>query len=136
VCSRSNRPLAPGGNEVVIPAPVAAELYSRGKKPGDRALRAIRDLQAEAFDLRAAKVTGLAIHSKLHARQVNESRPVVKYDAMIAGVAHRIGADYLLSLDSRRQQFAKLLTAMESQVQVWLATDAPTAQLRTMDTIG
>src|ERR1700742_1388052 len=83
------------GARFVIPAPVVAELSRDG--PGSEVVRQkivqhISRLKVEPLDLRAADFAGAMVRAALKSRPKNKPRGAVKYDALIAAIAHSIGA--------------------------------------------
>lgn len=110
----------------VVPAPVIAELYR--DEPGltrlrDIARRYLKAVRVEALDLRAADIAGQISDRRLRSRRGRE-RGAVKYDALIAGTAHHIGARWLLTADV--DDMRSHLGAIGSSVEVVNATE-PTA---------
>ncbi len=113
----------------VVPAPVMVELEVGGHDSHQLslALAAKRDaLLIEAFDYTAAPTAGLMLR-KAHKAMVRENpgvgrRGIVKFDALIAAMAHVLGAKYLVTADAR--DFERLLSEVESTVKVVDATEA------------
>lgn len=117
--------LSKQGARWIIPAPVVAELCRGGR--GSDQLRvimrtALRALRIEVLDEDAADIAGQISRMRLQARQGRE-RGAVKYDALIAGIAHKIGARWLLT--SNGDDMRAALNAITSMVQVVVATEQP-----------
>jgi predicted nucleic acid-binding protein len=110
----------------VVPAPVVAELCREG--PGSGQLReitriALRRLRVEVLDLGAADVAGQIMRMALRARAPGRERGAVKFDALIAAIAHKIGARWLLTANGRDMRAH--LSAIDSTVEVVVATEPP-----------
>jgi predicted nucleic acid-binding protein len=110
----------------VIPAPVVAELCRDGL--GSEQLRevakiALRRLRVEVLDKDAADVAGQIAIMALRARRPGQERGAVKYDALIAAIAHKIGARWLLTANERDMRAH--LQAIKSPVEVVIATQPP-----------
>jgi predicted nucleic acid-binding protein len=113
------------GARWIVPAPVVAELCKDG--PGSEQIRevmrlALRTLRIEVLDEDAADIAGQMSRMTLKARNGRE-RGAVKYDALIAAIAHKIGARWLLT--SNADDMRTALGAIKSTVQVVIATDPP-----------
>jgi predicted nucleic acid-binding protein len=109
----------------VVPTPVIAELCQSG--PGSEVLREVArtvlsKLRIEVLDEDAADIAGAICRLQLQARDGRE-RGAVKYDALIAGIAHQIGARWLLTSDGDHMR--KCFAAINSSVQVLIVTEPP-----------
>ena len=109
----------------IVRAPVIAELYRGG--PGllrlrDVALRYLKAVRVEALDARAADLAGQISAQTLRARRGRE-RGAVKFDALIAAIAHHVGARWLLTanVDDMRSH----LKVIGSGIEVVNATEPP-----------
>jgi hypothetical protein len=106
------------GVNLVLPAPVIAELCRDG--PGDALAASVMahfgGLRIEPFGLPAALATGKMLGPALKARLPSDGKAAMKYDAMIAGVAHALGAKYLVTANAR--DFAAHIVAAGSSVQI------------------
>lgn len=117
----------------VVPAPVIAELCRDGK--GSEQLRTIvrtmmRGLRIEVLDEDAADVAGEMHRIALQARRPGSERGAVKYDALIAGIAHNIGAHWLLT--GNGDHMRACLNAIRSSVEVLVATEPPASGQQVM----
>lgn len=100
------------GVHLVLPAPVVAEV---GPEIAATLIPELTDTHVEPFDLPAAAATW----KMLSARPPNpeqRTKSVVKYDAMIAGIAESLNARYLITANGR--DFRGLLGRINSRVQV------------------
>lgn len=128
--------LAKQGARFVVPTPVVAELCAEG--PGSKVVRraaksALSPLRVEGLDEDAADVAGAIARMRLLARQNATSsapgsasermRGAVKYDALIAGIAHHIGATWLVTTDPDDMRAA--LQVVTSSVHVVTADAQP-----------
>jgi predicted nucleic acid-binding protein len=109
----------------VVPTPVIAELC--GSAPGSEVVREIAEkvfshLRIEVLDEDAAVVAGEISRTTLKRREGRE-RGAVKYDALIAGIAHHIGARWLLT--GNGEDFKKCFSVLSSPVEVVVATQQP-----------
>jgi predicted nucleic acid-binding protein len=116
-----------------VPAPVVAELCRRG--PGSEVLREvvgdlIRDLRIEVLDEDAAVVAGDMSRAALQARGEGDERGAIKFDALIAGVAHKINAKWLVTANAR--DFNKYLKVVNSTVAVVRADEQVLASQQVM----
>lgn len=115
------------GYAFVVPAPVISELCRSG--PGDAladsVLRRFGGARVEAFDQQAALVTGEMLRPALAAKAPGEGRHAMKYDAMIAGLAHALEAKYLVTANAR--DFAKYLAVVRSPIEIVRADEAEPA---------
>lgn len=121
------RKLSKDGSEVLVPAPVFAELAIKDDKVSQLVSRALGNpdtgpITAE-FGLDEAIEAGNMLRAKYH-RIVKggANRDALKVDAMIAAIAHAQGMKAVLTSDV--DDFTELLEAIGSSVQVWKA-DAP-----------
>lgn len=131
------RQLRDRGGVFVVPAPAIAELHSGPHGSEIAALLGQRGarMRVEALDHQAAQIAGEMI-AKCRPKAASLAsgttpRNVIKYDALIAAVAHRIGASVLVTADDRG--FKRYLEAVGSSVRVEIATDAR-GQLRILGT--
>ena len=117
------------GYKFVVPSPVLAELYGGGRDRElvHRMIASIAKTRVVPFDERAAEATGQAMPEALATRANSERRSSVKYDLLIAGIAHSIGAQLLVTDD--RRGFKKYFRAMDSDVDVFIATQTPPGKL-------
>lgn len=109
----------------VVPSPVIAELAGEG--PGSDVVREVArtligKLRIEVLDEDAADEAGAMSRVLLKQREGRE-RGAIKYDALIAAIAHNIGAKYLVT--SNVDDLSKCLRAINSTVQVIMATAPP-----------
>ena len=110
----------------VVPTPVIAELCRGG--PGSDVVREIAQrllgrLRIEVLDEDAAVLAGEISRTTLQRREGRE-RGAVKYDALIAGIAHRMGARWLLT--GNGEDHRKGFAVLNSAVEVVVATEPPT----------
>ena len=125
------------GAVFAVAAPSIAELHRDGPggETADRILGQFGDLRIDALDLEAAEYAGQSLRATLSSRGPGASRNAVKFDALIAGVAHRIGATHLLTADKR--DFERHLGEMQSAIEVVVVSDPPEkGQLRLIDQGG
>lgn len=125
------------GCRFLLPAPAIVELavYEQGEAIADRILARLGGSQVEPLELLAARAAGLALRKVLRERQPGESKGQIKFDALIAGIAHRKEARFLATANPR--DFEKHLRAIGSAVEV-LDVAAPkqhAGQLRLIDRI-
>ena len=82
--------------------------------------------------MKAAEYAGQSLRKTLGTRHPDESRNAVKFDALIAGVAHRIGATHLLTDNAR--DFERHFHEMASGIEVVIVSEPPEkGQLRLID---
>lgn len=129
------RDLDASGVQFVVPTPVISELY--GGAPGEQHAATVManfgGLRTESFGLDAAKATGKILAPALKLRGQDQSKTVMKYDALIAGIAHALEAKYLVTANSR--DFDKYLSSVSSNVEVIAADQQPkSGQLRLLAT--
>lgn len=103
----------------VVPTPVVAELCRNG--PGSDVLRQvvgdlIRELRLEVLDEDAAVVAGDMSRAALQTRAEGDERGAIKFDALIAGVAHKVNAKWLVTANAR--DFVRYLRVVNSDVEV------------------
>jgi predicted nucleic acid-binding protein len=100
----------------VVPSPVVAELY-RGIKGSEMvrelAKAVLRGVRVEALDLAAADVAGSMADVLVPGKKGLE-RGAVKYDTLIAGLAHHIDARWLVTSNVR--DLRSCLDAISSNV--------------------
>jgi predicted nucleic acid-binding protein len=102
----------------VVPSPVVAELCRglRGSEVVRELAKAVlRGVRVEALDLAAAEVAG-RIADVLVPGKKGLERGAVKYDALIAGLAHHIDARWLVTSNVR--DLKTCLDAINSNVKV------------------
>jgi len=92
------------GARFIVPTPVVAELYRNGK--GSEVVRKklvkhLKRTKLEALTYSAADVAGEMSKKALEERGPDNERGAVKYDALIAAIAHDIGARWLVT-DNRK----------------------------------
>jgi len=109
----------------VVPSPVVAELC--GKGPGSDVLREIMRvflgrLRIQVLDEDGALVAGEISRERLRNRAGRE-RGAVKFDSLIFGIAHQIGARWLVT--GNGADHVKCRKAISSTVEVLVATDPP-----------
>lgn len=113
-----------------VPAPAMAELSSRGAT-GTAIATALTPrlggLRVAEFGVAAAQVCGQMVAAALGSAvasgsRYDSTRAAMKFDAMIAAIAHSMGARYLLTANAR--DIAKYLNAVKSPTQVHRA-DVP-----------
>jgi predicted nucleic acid-binding protein len=114
------------GARWVVPSPVIAELCRN--QAGSAELReivriALRRLRVEVLDEDAADIAGQIARLRLQSRKPDDVRGAIKYDALIAAIAHKIGARWLLTANRRHMTAA--LASIASNVQVVVATEPP-----------
>lgn len=114
------------GAAFVVPTPVVAELSRHGK--GSEVLRKklVRQLKrskVQALDCDAADIAGQMSEKVLIARAAGEERGAIKYDALIAAVAHDIGAKWLVT--DNRKDMQRCLDAVESEVELIVTSAIP-----------
>jgi predicted nucleic acid-binding protein len=121
----------------VVPTPVIAELCRRG--PGSKDLRQVvkrflGHARIEVLDEDSAELAGEIVRTRLQERAEGDERGVVKYDALIAAIAHKIGARWLVTGNAR--DFRRCLSVINSPVQVVVATEqAMQGQLTMVDMV-
>lgn len=118
------------GTNFVIPAPAMVELEAGGHASMTLAHKLEsrqRQLQIEAFDNDAVKTAGKMLRSG-HKAMVKENpgvgrRAIVKYDAMIAAMAHVKNANRLVTTNPA--DFIRFFKEVGSAVEVIDSTDHP-----------
>jgi hypothetical protein len=105
-----------------IPSPVISELSrdDTGEKVARAALEHLGGIRVEGFGLRAARVAGEMLRTALKGRPPEMSRVAMKYDAMIAAVAHAARARFMVKANPK--DYEKYLGIINSPVRV-LAPD-------------
>ncbi|MFI5288817.1 MAG: type II toxin-antitoxin system VapC family toxin [Polyangia bacterium] len=111
-----------------VPSPVLAELTA--KRPGRAVLQAIAGLMGATrivpLNADGAIVAGDIISRVLSGRPAGADRVRVKFDQLVAAVAHHVGARYLLTANAADMQTA--LRAISSGVVVLDASQAPVGE--------
>lgn len=114
------------GTRFIIPTPVIAELCKEGSGLAlirDKVVSRLQSIRTEPLDAMAADIAGAMRRSTLSDRQGRE-RGAVSYDALIAAIAHRIGAKWLLTANP--DDMKRCLAAVSSPVEVLDTTGIPT----------
>jgi len=75
------------------------------------------------LDVAAADVAGQMSKAALEARSPGEARGAVRYDALIAAIAHSSGAKWLVT--DNRKDMAKCLKAVDSTVELVVTSALP-----------
>jgi len=119
----------------VVPAPTIVEIAAGPSKNIDamnKLLARLGGSHVEPLEDLSARAAGASLRKTLHARSEDERRDGVKFDALIAGIAHAMGARYVLTANAR--DFQKHLRELKSKVEV-VQVDAAktTGQLRIID---
>ena len=114
------------GAKLVVPTPVIAELGREG--PGSEVYRdfvmGIRGRTRTApLTVSAADVAGTMRMAALRQRENGQERGAVVYDALIAAIAHDIGAKWLITANPRDMK--KCLLAVNSPVALVDTTEVP-----------
>lgn len=114
------------GARWIIPTPVIAELSGQGLATVKRALGSLLNLmRIQVLDIEAAEAAGTMSIAALKDRKGRE-RGAVKFDALIAGTAHSLGATWLLTSNPKDMQHN--LNALRSSVQLVDPKDPPPGQ--------
>jgi len=121
LCELTIERLEKQGARYIVPAPVVAELCRTGR--GSDTIRSvvrtmISTLRIEVLDEDAADIAGEISRTRLQNRAGRE-RGAVKYDALIAGVAQRIGARWLVTADA--DDMRACLAVINSNIEVVVA---------------
>ena len=119
------------GAEFVLPSPVITELHQTSKDQGLEIAAATfaalgKQVRIEPLDLRSAGMAGRLGQRALERRDFPpppDGRRGVKYDCLIAGIAHHLEARYLVTADPRG--FAKHLEDLGSSTELVLADRQP-----------
>lgn len=105
--------------ELVVPAPAYAEL-------GDGDAAAILDelgsVYVYPFDFPVAEEVGRVIRAVMQGRPEKACRVCLKTDLMIAAVAHKYNAKYLVTTDPR--DFKNILISLKSRTEVYNVDNA------------
>lgn len=114
------------GAKLVVPTPVIAELGRDG--PGSLVYKAfvaaIRGrIRTAPLTVSAADVAGAMRISALRQRANGQERGAVLYDALIAAIAHDIGARWLITANPRDMK--RCLDTVQSSVRILDTTDIP-----------
>ena len=99
--------------QFVLPAPTMAEI---DPKIAMVIMEEFGGAHVEPFDLPAAEATRLMILAALPVKPGGPPKSQVKFDAMIAGIAEKMGARYIVTANGR--DFRKYLKATSSKVRV------------------
>jgi predicted nucleic acid-binding protein len=114
------------GAVFVVPTPVVAELgrYGKGSEVLRKKLvRQLKRSKVQALNVDAADIAGQMSDKALAARTEGEERGAVKYDALIAAVAHDIGARWLVT--DNRKDMQRCLDAVQSPVELIVTSAIP-----------
>lgn len=114
------------GAKLVVPTPVIAELGR--DQPGTLVyqafVRAIREcVRTAPLTVSAADVAGTMRISALRQRSQGQERGAILYDALIAAIAHDIGARWLITANPRDMK--RCLDAVQSSVKILDTTTIP-----------
>jgi len=106
------------GVRFFIPSPVISELSrdGAGEKVARTALEHLGGIRVEGLGLRAARVAGEMLRVALKTRTPEMSRTAMKYDAMIAAVAHAARARFMVTANPK--DYEKYLGIINSPVRV------------------
>lgn len=113
------------GTRFVIPTPVIAELCRDGSGLDlvrEKVTKRLLTLRTEPLDARAADIAGQMRREVLKTREGRE-RGAVNYDALIAAIAHRISARWLLTANP--DDMRRCLSTVTSAVEVLDTTGLP-----------
>ena len=111
---------------LVVPTPVIAELGRDGSGLAvvrDSFVRRLARVRTEPLTLEAADIASQMRQHMLSIRSRGEERGAVTYDALIAAIAHAIGARWLLT--TNRSHMQTCLIAVQSTVAVVETTELP-----------
>lgn len=116
-------------DEIVVPAPVLAEL-AHADKQGQVILDAFIDAvgaqtRIEPFDQDAAQLAGEVLRTLIPKRKPGERKHPMKYDVMISAIAHRIGAAHLITGDAKANSFPRHLEILQSPTKIIVSPDLP-----------
>jgi len=115
------------GARFVVPTPVIAELCSTGSSGADvvrkRVTKHLRRVKTLPLDVASADVAGQMMKNALASRAPGEARGAVRYDALIAAIAHSNGARWLVT--DNRKDMAKCLGAVNSTVELVVTSALP-----------
>lgn len=116
--STSMQELRDDGFRFFVPAPAIVELsvHESGERLAERVLARLGGFEVAPLDLLAARAAALALREVLKARPLGESRHLIKFDALIAAVAHEKRAKIIATADPRH--FERHLRALSSTVEV------------------
>jgi len=128
------RALGGDGIDFVVPAPTITELGrdGDGEELAKRFFARLGGMQVKPFDLPAALVAAKMLKHAFASKAAHESRAAIKYDAMIAAIAHALNAKCLVTANAR--DFGKYLAEVASPVELIAADEVPKkGQLRLID---
>jgi predicted nucleic acid-binding protein len=109
----------------VMPAPVVSELYQSGGSSLVTILaKHMKGIRIEPLGLNAADIAG---RMSREAILEGATRRAVKFDALIAAIAHEVGARAILTSNPR--DLARVLRAIDSTVQVVDTSQMPPGTL-------
>lgn len=116
-------------HDIIVPAPVFSEL-AYASHSSDAILAAFMagcgaSVTLEAFDYEAARVAGEILRQMHPKRKPGDPKHAMKFDVMVAAVAHAIGAKYLLTGDVRRNRFRQYLEIVDSGTELIIAPELP-----------
>lgn len=116
------------GPRFVVPTPVIAELCREGSGLDlvrDKVTKLLSRVRTESLDTQAADLAGQIRRVTLAQRAQGQERGAVSYDALIAGIAHRVGAKWLLTTNP--DDMRRCLVVISSPVEVVDTTAIPEA---------
>ena len=116
------------GAKLVVPTPVIAELCRHG--PGSAMHKKLvsqlkRRIRTETLSVEAADVAGAMRRVAIAQRAQGDERGAILYDALIAGIAHEMGARWLVTTNPSDMQ--RCLKVVNSPVEVIDAAGIPVA---------
>jgi len=110
-----------------VPTPVIAELCIYGDKGSEvvrkKLMKHMRRVKTEPLDTSAADIAGAMTLAALAGRAPADSRGAVRYDALIAAIAHSVGARWLVT--DNRKDMQKCLDAVGSSVELVVTSAIP-----------
>ncbi len=128
------RTLHSDGLDFIVPAPTITELSrdGNGEELARKFFARLGGMQVKPFDLPAALVAAKMLKTAFASKAAHEARAAIKYDAMIAAVAHALNAKCLVTANAR--DFGKYLAEVASPVELIAADEVPQkGQLRLID---
>jgi len=119
------RELRKNGAVFLVPSPAIVELSRDG--PGEeiarRTMAALGGLRVESLDLRAATYAGEMCRSLMAKKPSGDEKRAIRFDALIAAIAHRVGAKYLATANAK--DFRSHLSHIKSTVEVYPIDEQP-----------